>query len=162
MLSLDLELEQIGVWGEVVAARCPNDEFLEEVADPWFTHIGPTRARQYGVLGLNELGVPGVLAQVFNCYFRWQNMELVKAPLYAMHDVMRDTVGFATLTGIVSGVDPWKMRWWQWDAGEPGQWYRRLKGVWTEDWGGDTRQTEWSWALAVAQFNQTWDRTCCG
>lgn len=154
-LTLDRHMKQMQLWSGIVYATCPSEEYIDVVALPWFERIGPERAAQYGVVGLNELGVPGVLAQVMNCYFRWLQMEEDQNGMSAMLDVFRDSLGFAVLTAIVAGRDPEEMaRWECWDENvHPSIWYGYLKNVW--DNGSSDHAMAAEFALAFSMFRAT-------
>lgn len=115
MLTLERLLEEVDLWHGEFTASYPDQGFINTIANPWFEDIAPDRARAYGVMGLNELGEKGVVAQLFNCYLRWKTAEDGE-DWWGIHwDNFRDAFGYAVLMAVVNGVSPLEAQGWPWE-----------------------------------------------
>jgi hypothetical protein len=107
MLTVEGNDQEIRNWtGAFVQHVDESDPFRVDIAVPWFMIVGPERNRQYGVRGLNEMGSRGVLAQVMNCYFRWETLENNYTRWDEMRDVIIDAFGYSVLMGMVMKSNP--------------------------------------------------------
>lgn len=105
--SLDAYLYEIRVRQVEYRKHYPLN-FWVDVAEPWFTRIGPPKARQYGFEAFLKFGPKAHIVDICGCYYRWKNMAKAGVRLYD-HDMMnalRDGFGYGVILSVMTGHLP--------------------------------------------------------
>lgn len=110
-MTLEDYLDKLGEWQRHVVRTCEDEEFVNLIAWPWFSHIAPDRALAYGIETLNRFGTRGVMAQIINCVERYKRIRDEQYVLAKGRDTYIDTFGYAVIMAITNGELPNAVNW---------------------------------------------------
>jgi len=162
-LSLDSYLMRVNAYQQQSIATCQDKRFNDQILIEWFTRISPARAHQYGTQGMNRFGPRGVLAQIINCYMRWERFKEIEFAV-DWTDTMRDLFGYVVIMGIVLDVHPAKEIDWEWvwhpeDHTAEAIFEKMVEDIWEENPYSVSRPFEAMSALALpyALWTEFWN-----